>query len=144
MATVDRIEPRNEFIRGSLWRVRTTTRKRAAAAAVTFLMITAVGVAVMLGVVWVLGALGAPTWVQWLPWTLPTIGTIVWTVLRPTAAVVSDDDDDSWVGYSMRLVLFGADVPQALPIRLIAALLLGAPVVWAFVVFTILELAGIF
>ena len=44
----------------------------------------------------------------------------------------------------MRLVLFGADVPQALPIRVVAALLLGALVVWAFVVFTILELLGVF
>ena len=124
--------------------MRTTTRKRAAAAAVTFLVILAVGVGVMLAVAWFLGALGAPDWAQWLPWTLPTVGMIVWTILRPSPAVVSDDDDDSWVGYSMRLVLFGADTPQALPIRLIAGLLLGAPVVWAFIVFTLLELTGIF
>lgn len=144
MCNVDHIETRNEFIRRSLWRMRTTTRKRATAAAFTFLLIAAVGLVVMVAVMTGLRAIGSPGWLVAAPWWVPTLGMLVWTVFRPSPAIVSDDDDDSWVGYSMRLVLYGADVPQALPIRLIAALLLGALVVWAFVVFTILELLGIF
>lgn len=124
--------------------MRTTTRKRATAAAVTFLLIAAVGFVVMIALMMGLDAIGAPRWLVTAPWWMPTLGMLVWTVFRPSPAIVSDDDDDSWVGYSMRLVLYGADVPQALPIRLVAALLLGALVVWAFVVFTILELFGIF
>ncbi len=144
MCNVVFIDTRNEFIRRSLWRVRTTTRKRATAAAFTFLLIGAVGLVVMFAVMTGLRALGSPDWLVAAPWWMPTLGMVVWTVVRPTPAIVSDDDDDSWVGYSMRLVLYGADVPQALPIRVIAALLLGALVVWAFVVFTIFELLGIF
>ncbi len=138
------IETRNEFLRRSLWRMRTTTRKRATAAALTFILIAAVGFALMVGVMVALRSFGSPDWLIAAPWVVPTAGMLFWTVFRPSPAIVSDDDDDSWVGYSMRLVLFGADVPQALPIRLIAALLLGALVVWAFIVFTILELLGIF
>jgi hypothetical protein len=139
-----RIETDNEFIRGSSWRVRTTPRKRALAAAATFLLVAAVGLATMYGCMALLRLFDPPQWVVLLPWLLPTAGMLYWTMFRPSPAIVSDDDDDSWVGYSMRLVLFGADVPQALPIRVVAAILLGALVVWAFVVFTILELVGVF
>lgn len=144
MCSVVAIESRSEFIRRSLWRVRTSTRKRAVAAAFTFLIVAAVGFGTMFGCIALLRLFEPPQWVVLLPWLAPTAGMLYWTVVRPTPAIVSDDDDDSWIGYSMRLVLFGADTPQALPIRLVAALVLGAAVVWAFIVFTILELAGIF
>lgn len=144
LTSVSHIETRNEFLRRSLWRVRTTTPRRAVAAAITFLLVASIGFAVMLGLVVGLRWVGAPTWILLLPWLLPTVGAVVWTVVRPVPAVVTDEDDDSWIGYSMRLVLFGADRAQAFPVRIVAAVLFGAPIVWAFFVLTLLELLGVF
>jgi hypothetical protein len=110
----------------------------------TVLVIASIGFVVMYGTIVALRWIGAPNWLFLLPWLLPTAGTLVWTILRPSPAVLSDEDGDSWIGYSMRLVLFGADRPQPLPVRIVAAVVLGAPIVWAFIVLTLLELIGIF
>jgi hypothetical protein len=92
---------------------------------------------------WLLGLLGAPTWLTVLPWVLPTGGALLWAAIRPTPAVATDDDDDSWIGFAIRLVMFGEDEPRALPARLVAALLLGAPVAWALGVFGGLSIVGL-
>ena len=91
-----------------------------------------------------LRALGAPTWVVALPWLLPIVGMLIWTVRSPAPAVLSDDDDESWSGYAIRSIMVGAVERRPAPVRVLAALLFGAPVVWSFVVLTALELTGIF
>ncbi len=91
-----------------------------------------------------LRSLAAPTWAVALPWVLPIVGTVVWTLRSPAPAVLSDDDDESWSGYAIRWAMVGADEPRPVGVRVVAALVFGAPIVWSFVVLTALELTGIF
>lgn len=109
----------------------------------TFVSIVAAGTAVMAASIWLLARLGAPDWVAAAPWWLPTAGTIVWTLVRPRVSGLSDDDDDSWFGYSIRWALVGELEPRPAPVRVVAAAVFGAPVVWAVVVAGILTLVGI-
>lgn len=92
---------------------------------------------------WLVDAVGAPGWLVLLPWWLPTLGTVAWTLRRPAAAIAGDDDDDSWAIYAIRFVLVGADEPRPAPIRVIAAVLVGAPVCWALLLFGVLTLTGV-
>ena len=131
-------------VRRSLWRVRTTPDKRVALATATFAVVIVVGAALMLLPIAGLRAAGAPGWVVALPWIIPTVGAVVWSVVRPTPARLTDDDDDSWVGYSIRLMLVGSEEPRTRPARVVAALLFGAPVAWSLIVFGVLELLGVF
>ena len=133
----------NDLIRGPKWRTRTTPGRRRVGVAVTVAIIVLLGLAIVGAVTLGLRALDAPGWVVAMPWLLPIAGTVTWTLVSPTAAVLSDDDDDSWTGYAIRWVLVGPDEPRSVPTRLIAAVLLGAPIVWSFVVLTVVELSGI-
>ena len=137
-------ESRNEFIRRSLWRNRTTPLPRAIGAAVTFALLIAFGGVVMVLAMTGLDRLNAPGWVVWMPWLAPTVGSLFWALGRPSAAILSDDDDDGWTGYSVRFVIIGSDLPRPRPLRAIASVLFGAPLAWAFGVLFLLELAGIF
>ena len=67
----------------------------------------------------------------------------MWTLTRPTVSGLSDDDDDSWFGYSIRWVLVGELEPRPTPVRVVAAVVFGAPVVWAVLVAGVLTLVGI-
>lgn len=134
---------KNEFLRGPKWRTRTSPGRRHRAAALTFGMILLVGLGVMWLASWSIGWLGVPTWIVLLPWLLPTAGAIVWTLARPMVAEVSDDDDDSWFGYSIRWALVGELDPRPAPARVVAALLFGAPVAWAIGVSGLLTLTGL-
>jgi hypothetical protein len=136
-------EPSSEFVRGPKWRTRTSPRRRHCVAALTFALVVAVGLAVTLGFMRLLSWADAPGWVVAMPWWLPTVGTLVWTLARPTVSGLSDDDDDSWLGYSIRWVLVGELDPRPAPVRVIAAILFGAPVVWALVIAGVLTVAGI-
>jgi hypothetical protein len=98
----------------------------------------------MTAAIWLLNRLGTPTWLAALAWIVPTSGALVWTVLRPTAAVVTDDDDDSWAGYAIRYVMVGENAPRGTPVRVLAALAFGAPVIWALLVFGVSTLVGLF
>lgn len=133
----------NEFLRGPKWRTRTSPGRRHRAAALTFGLIVVVGLALMGLAIWLMRWLDAPTWVVLLPWTLPTAGVIVWTLVRPTVAEVTDDDDDSWFGYSIRWALAGELDPRPAPIRVVAAVLFGAPTVWAVAMSGLLTLTGL-
>lgn len=143
--TTDPTDPEhNEFLRRSLWRVRTSPDKRVALAIVTFAVVVMIGLVLMLLPMAGLRAAGAPDWLVALPWVIPTAGAVVWSVARPTPARLTDDDDDSWVGYSIRLMLVGSEEPRTRPARVVTTLLFGAPVVWSLVVFGLLELFGVF
>jgi hypothetical protein len=135
-------EPPSEFIRGPKWRTRTSPRRRHGVAALTFAVVVAVGLAVTLGCMWLLSWTDAPGWVVTMPWWLPTLGTLVWTLTRPTVSGLTDDDDDSWLGYSIRWVLVGELDARSAPVRVIAAILFGAPVVWVLVISGLLTLTG--
>jgi hypothetical protein len=136
-------EPSSEFIRGPKWRTRTSPTRRHQAAALTFAVVVAVGLAAMLGCVWLLSWADAPGWVVTIPWWLPTIGTLVWTLAHPTVSGLTDDDDDSWFGYTIRWVLVGELEPRPAPVRAIAAIVFGAPVVWSLLLSGLLTLTGI-
>jgi hypothetical protein len=136
-------QPPSEFLRRSLWRIRTTPERRSAAAGVTFIILLGVGAAIIWAAFAALSWLGAHGWVAALPWLVPTIGALVWALGRPTPAILSDDDDDSWVGYSIRLVMIGSEAPRPRPVRAFLAMVLGAPVVSALALFFLLELTGL-
>lgn len=87
--------------------------------------------------------LGAPGWVVALPWLAPTAGAALWALGRPTPAILTDDDDDSWVGYSIRLVMIGSQEPRPRTVRAVLAVLFGAPVVAALTLFFLIELTGL-
>lgn len=143
MSSAPSPEPPSEFIRGPKWRTRTSPQRRHRAAALTFAIVVAVGGAMMLGCMWLLSWAGAPGWVLTLPWIFPTAGALVWTLTRPIVAGLTDDDDDSWFGYSIRWVLVGELEPRPVPIRVIAAALFGAPIVWALQLLGLLTITGI-
>lgn len=111
---------------------------------ITFALLVTFGAGVLILVTAGLRRLDAPGWVVALPWIAPTVGMSVWSLARPTPAVMSDDDDDSWVGYVIRLVMVGSERPRQRAVRLITAVLFGAPLGWAFAVFLLIELTGIF
>ena len=110
---------------------------------VWFVVIVAVGATVTFFAVLLLDRLGAPGWLATMPWWLPTLAALVWTIVRPTPAVVSNDDDDSWAGYVIRYALVGEGEPREPPLRVIAAAVFGAPVVWSVLVFGVLVLLGL-
>ncbi|MDJ0771264.1 MAG: hypothetical protein QNJ12_20920 [Ilumatobacter sp.] len=109
----------------------------------TFVVIAAAGTALMALAMWPLGAAGAPGWLVLSPWWVPTLGTLAWTLRTPAPAIATDDDDDSWAGYAIRFVLVGADEPRPAAIRVIAAVIVGAPVCWALVGLAVLSIAGV-
>jgi hypothetical protein len=133
----------NEFLRGPKWRTQTSPQRRHRAAAVTFASTLVLGAALMVAAMWLLSTLGAPGWLVALPWWLPTLAVVVWTIVRPSVAVVSDDDDESWAGYANRYVLVGEDEPRPAPARIAAAVLFGAPVAWALLIFAVLTLTDL-
>lgn len=124
--------------------MRTTPGRRALGVGITFALLVTFGAGVLILVMAGLRRLDAPGWVVALPWIAPTVGMSVWSLARPTPAVMSDDDDDSWVGYVIRLVMVGSERPRQRAVRLITAVLFGAPLGWAFAVFLLIELTGIF
>lgn len=133
----------SDLVRGPKWRTRTSAARRHVAAAITFASVVAFGLAVMWGCIRVLQWLAAPGWLGWSLWIAPTVGVGAWTVLRPRVAGLSDDDDDSWFGYSIRWVLVGELEPRPAPQRLAVAVLFGAPVVWAVLVLGLLTIVGL-
>jgi hypothetical protein len=136
-------ERASELIRGPKWRTRTTPSRRHRAAMLTFAIVVGVGTALLAGSIWALSLAGAPPWLVSLPWWLPTIGAVVWTLGRPAPAEVTDDDDDSWFGHSLRWVLVGELAPRPAIARVVAAIVFGAPVAWALLVIGLLTLLGI-
>lgn len=133
----------SEFVRGPKWRTRASPPRRHRAAALTFSLVVATGVAVITGSAWLLAWAGAPVWLVMLPWWLPTFATVAWTLVRPTVSGLSDDDDDSWFGYSIRWALVGEREPRPATVRVVTAVLFGAPVAWAILVGAILTLTGL-
>lgn len=133
----------DEFLRGPRWRTRTTPGRRHRAAAVTFAVILAVGIVLLLAIVTLTAWLGAPAWVTALPWLVPTVAVLAWAVVRPGPAELTDDDDDGWIGFSVRWALVGETELRPLPHRIVAAVLFGAPVAWALLAIGALTLTGI-
>lgn len=103
----------------------------------------AVGACIVAALVGVLAWLGAPTPVSILPWAVPTAAAIGWTLIRPSPAIATDDDDDSWPGYAIEFVLIGENTSRGAITRVIAAAVFGAPIVWALLVFGLSTLAGL-
>jgi hypothetical protein len=124
----------NDLIAGPRRRYGLEPTRRRRLAALTFALLVVVGVALMTVAWWVL-ALGLPASVTAVVvWVVPTLGTLTWVVARPGPAETHDaNDDQTWPGYSIRYALVGEDTPRSLPLRVIAAILFGAPVGWCLV-----------
>lgn len=103
----------------------------------------ALGTAVLIGVIWLLDALGAPTWVVALAWVVPTAAVVGWVLTRPRPAIATDSDDDSWIAYSIQWVLVGDVTPRSAAARFLAAVVFGAPVAWSLVVLGIGIVVGL-
>ncbi len=95
-------------------------------------------------VMWLLAWLGSPTWLLIGLWAIPTATVVVWTLVRPRPAVATDDDDDGWTTYSIQYVLVGEQSPRPAPIRMMSAVLFGAPIFWSLLVFGLSTLVGLF
>jgi hypothetical protein len=109
----------------------------------TFLVVVGVGSAMTWAAIAGLRWLGAPGWVAALPWIAPTVGALAWALGRPTPAILTDDDDDSWAGYAVRFVMIGDGTRRSAPVRAVTTVVVGAPVVWALVVFGLATLVGL-
>ncbi|NNE13174.1 MAG: hypothetical protein HKN41_13120 [Ilumatobacter sp.] len=115
------------------------------------------GGALMIAVMWLLDAIGAPIWIVIVPWLAPTVGLVVWAIVNGDPATLTDDADGSWAGYVVRWTLGGegeaqpsvAPAPQTTaarrpaPIRVIVATLIGAPITWAYLLFGVAALVGL-
>jgi len=110
----------------------------------TFLTVVIVGGTILGAAMWGLDRIGAPSWLVASLWAVPTAVVMVWTLARPPPAVATDDDDDGWTTYSIQFVLVGEDTPRPAPVRVIAAALFGAPVIWSLVVFGLSTLIGLY
>jgi hypothetical protein len=109
---------------------------------VTFVLILVVGLSIMALVMVGLDRLGAPGWVVALPWIAPTVAVLAWSLGRPGPAVLTDDDDDTWTGFAIRSVMVGREQARPRPLRVVTAVLFGAPIIWSFIVFGIADLVG--
>lgn len=107
-------------------------------------MIVATGGVILAALLWGLRWFGAPTWVVIAPWVVPTAAVLIWSLLRPQPAVATDDDDDGWTTYSLLFVLVGEESVRPAPVRMIAAAIFGAPVIWSLLVFGLSTLVGVF
>jgi hypothetical protein len=135
-------EERNEFVRGPRWRVTASPSRLRWGALATFATACLVGLVAMSLAMVVLAALDAPGWLVLAPWWLPTLAVLVWTMTRPRAAVATNDDE-AWVTYVVLFVLVGADDPRPVPARVIVAVLLGGPTVWALMIVWALAIVGL-
>lgn len=138
------MSPDNEFIRGPKWRTRTTAAGRRRAAIVTFALVVAVGSIVMGGTIWLLVWIGAPAWIPWSLWLVPTVAVVAWAAIAPRPAVVSDDDDEAWTTFAIQFVFVGESTARPAPVRVVSALIFGAPVIWSLTVFGLSTLVGVF
>lgn len=143
MSSAPSPEPPSDLIRGPKWRTRTTESRRHTAATITFVLLISVGLVTLWGCAWVLGRFDAPGWVLAAVWAVPAAGTVAWTTIRPSVSGLTDDDDDSWLGYSIRWVLVGELEPRPAPVRVIAAILFGAPLGWVLLLIGLLTISGI-
>ena len=106
-------------------------------------LVVGVGLVTMWSLMWLLARLGVPGGVLVTVWALPTVAVTLWTVVRPTPADLTDDDDDSWFGYATRWLLVGELVRRPAPVRIAVAVVLGAPLGWAIALGVVLTLLGV-
>ena len=135
--------PDDDLIRGPKWRTRTTADRRSLAAIVTFVIIVGFGALPLALAIWLLDRMGAPILLTTMPWWLPTACVVAWTLVRPSPAVATDDDDDAWPAYAIRYVLVGDTTPGATVVRVLAAVVFGGPVGWSVLVIGSLALIGL-
>ena len=133
----------DDMIRGPSWRKRTTPARRHRAALITIVLYLVPGLGLMIGSIVVLGLAGAAGWIQLLPWLVPMVSVLAWSLSDPTPADVTDFEEQTWSGYVIRYVLIGEEVPRDRPHRIIAAVVLGGPVGWVIVIATALAVVGI-
>jgi len=131
------------LIRPPSWRNRSTPRRRHRFALVTFGFFLVPGLLVMVAAIAALGRAGSPTWAQVLPWLVPMLGVLVWSLSGPTPADATDYEEQSWSGYVIRYVLIGEEVLRPRLERILVAVLVGGPIGWAMIVISLLALVGI-
>lgn len=137
-------EGRNEFLPRPAWRTRVSPSARWAGVAVTFLAIVAIGWAVLALLIVLLDYADVPMWLEHAVWIVPTIGAVIWTLLKPSPATASEDEAQPWSDYAVRAVMIGVEEARPVPARVVTAILFGAPLVVYLTITLILEAAGLF
>lgn len=137
------VVPNDDMIHGPRWRTRTTPERRARLALVTFVVVVAVGLIPMIGAIWLISSLGAPTFVNLLPWLVPTAAVVTWALVRPSVAEPTDDDEQTWPGFAIRYVIVGETRPRPRPARAVAAIVFGGPIGWSVVLIGALVIVGL-
>lgn len=126
------------------WRYRVSAERRHRRAALTFAIVVAIGIAVMVGLWWLADAAGLSGFVRMQIWLVPTIAVLAWTITSPSVAESTDHNDtQTWPGFAIRYGLVGEDEARPLPARIAIAVVFGAPVGWALVIITILGVIGL-
>lgn len=108
----------------------------------TFASTFAFGLALLALAMVGLDALGAPGWLVVLPWLVPTVAVLGWSLVRPRAAD-RHDDDHGWVDYVSTRVLVGEERLRPTPQRVLTAVVAGGPIGWVFLLGLVAELAGV-
>jgi hypothetical protein len=134
----------NDLIAPPRRRYRLEPTRRRRLAALTFALLFGIGAALMAIAWWVLSLGVASSVTAIIVWLLPTLGVLTWVVVRPGPAETDDtNDDQTWPGFAIRYVLVGEDTPRPLPLRVIAAVVFGAPIGWCVLLVGCVGLLGL-
>jgi len=141
---VARVTEQSEWLPKPRWRTRASRPSLWAAVAVTFAAIVAVGWAVLLLVMLLIDYADLPGWLIHAAWIVPTLGTLVWALLRPSPATASEDEAQPWSDYAVRAVMIGVDEPRPMAARVVTGIVFGAPLVVYLTITVVLEAIGVF
>ena len=136
------MDDRNEFLAKPPWRGRASPRRKAVALSSTFGAIIILGFALLWLLFVVLDKLTSAGWVIPVTWVALTALTALWA-MRSKPADPTDYDGQSWVEYVIRFVMVGEQQVRPAPQRVMTAVIFGAPLVLAWIVSFLFELAGI-
>lgn len=107
-------------------------------------MIVAVGWAVLWLVIVLIDYADLPGWLVHAAWIVPTLGTLVWAVLRPSPATASEDEEQPWSDYAVRAVMVGVGEPRPVATRVVTGIAFGAALVVYLLITVALEAIGVF
>jgi len=138
------VDERSEFLPKPTWRTRTSPARLRLAIGFTFTLIVVVGWFV-LGFVLVLLDYGdVPAGVFHAVWIVPTVGAVLWVLLKPDPATASEDEAQPWSDYVVRAVMIGVDEPRPAVQRIVTGIVFGAPLAVYLVITVVLEALGLF
>lgn len=138
------MDEHSEFLPKPAWRTRARPGSRWAAVAASFAAMIAVGWAVLFGMMWLLRTLDVPGSLVHLTWIVPTLGVVAWALWNPSPATASEHEAQPWSDYAVRAVMVGVEQARPVPVRLMTAVLFGAPLAVYLLLTVVLEALGLF